>query len=715
VYLGTSFDDVNTAVPGTVTATSIYRGAFDTNTYDVLSRYGPLAFKTVYYWRIDEVNVGTAGSPWRGATWNFSTVSGKARNPYPRNNSNDAYDVNNKLYMRWTKGQMVASTNGHRVFFGTDYNEVNDATTTTPTIYRGLRTDANYPLSALWPTPDHNLTPDYTLVPDANYYWRVDEVNEANGLSPWIGDVWHHVFPNNYIVEDFNRYTSSADMCSVWKMNLLTNSGCPTCSVCAPGGNPQLDLANGAMTLDYNNTGGFAQAFSETRYTGPTAGLDLTVPGVPSGPVKLLHISYNGLATNSADPIYDRMYVMIADANTPKSNFGPVYYNPDPTAQQKTSWTDCYIKLTDLNTPNVNLKKIKYLFIGLGLRCNPYQSSTPGGSGQVKFDDIWVTQPICNPRYGPAADFTGDCFVDTTDVDIFVNDWLLSDTTLSYPDACAPSKDPVLWYQFEESGDTNTAVNSGSSGATYNGTVINRNAETWDANGRIGRCIRLVYGRNSYVNVPAAVLAPFADVTGPNGITFTFWLNADSNYPPPSEWPAIFSASTTGASPGVEVIEIECPTAETPPTIHAVISQTLSGGNNMRAGDFGGRWNHYAVVKDADTNTMSIYENGAQIASLTREDINKPLLSAVPLIFKIGERYGWDPSMVARIDDVRMYDYALDANEIAYIATNGDVTKSIFVPLAEPTNLKPGSSPEVVNFGDFALFANQWLTEKLWP
>ena len=106
---------------------------------------------------------------------------------------------------------------------------------------------------------------------------------------------------------------------------------------------------------------------------------------------------------------------------------------------------------------------------------------------------------------------------------------------------------------------------------------------------------------------------------------------------------------------------------------------------------------------------------------MTRGDVIRPLLAADPNIFKIGERYGWDPSMVAKIDDVRMYGYALNANEIAWIATNG--TGSIFVPLAEPSNLKlgkvsignPPTDVEIVNFGDFALFANQWLTEQLWP
>jgi hypothetical protein len=306
--------------------------------------------------------------------------------------------------------------------------------------------------------------------------------------------------------------------------------------------------------------------------------------------------------------------------------------------------------------------------------------------------------------------------VDTTDVGLFVDNWLTSDTTLSYPDAVAPSVGPVLWYEFEQSGSDINAVNSGSAGRAYDGNVIKRNAFTWDADGHIGRCVNLAYGYNSYVNVPAAVLAPFTDANGPNGITLTFWINTDINYPVPSEGPAVISAATSGSGTGDEVIGVSCPVSLTSPTIQAVIGLGPDV-NAMTLSDFGGRWNHYAVVKDADTNTISIYHNGALLASKTRSELGKPLLSTVPLIFKIGERYGWDPSIVAKVDDFRMYDYALDANEIAWIATNG--TKTLLVPLIEAKgtpNLKINSpSPQVVDFGDFAVLANQWLTEKLWP
>jgi hypothetical protein len=722
IYFGTSFAEVNDA--NRTTHPNVDYNNTDVNSYNP----GLLTWDTVYYWRIDEVNdfwgdppVAHPNDPciWKGAAWNFRTLGGKSFNPYPRHDTNDAYDVNNKLYMRWSKGLAAAGTNAHRVFFGTDYNSVRDANTSTPIIYRGVRTDANYPLSV--------LSPDYTLVPDANYYWRVDEINDANGLSPWVGDVWRHVFPSNYIIENFKEYVSSDDLNTVWKQNNLSGSctwlgspggfigGGSTLSLdtaggpAGPGLNPG-DSAAPCMILDYNNSGQLKDRYSEARFSYPAVGDDWTVSSLSGTPTpKLLHIAYLGAGGNAADPCLDRMYVMIRDT-TGIAGQGPTIYNPNPTAQQQSSWRDWYIPLSDLSSPNVDLTKIRFLFIGQGLRCNKLGTAgiAGGGSGTVRFDNIWVTQPICNAMYGPTADFSDDCFVGIADLDLFSTDWLLTDTTLSYPDAVAPSVGPVLWFDFNET-DGNISHNTGSSGSTYDANVINRNAATWDANGYIGRCINLVYGKNSCVNVPPAALAPFAPGGTKTALTFTLWINFDVNNPM-DNWNGLIDAYG-GTS---EAIEIEIPTYQTPPAARARIASSDLSASNRRTGDFGGRWNHYAIVKDADANIMRIYENGARIAEVNNANIDTPLLDVVPTLFRIGSRSGDNWGMWAgKIDDFRMYDYALDANQIAWVATNG--TKSIFVPLAEPTNLKRGSSPEVVNFGDFAVLANQWLTEKLWP
>ncbi|MFZ0033784.1 MAG: LamG domain-containing protein, partial [Sedimentisphaerales bacterium] len=66
------------------------------------------------------------------------------------------------------------------------------------------------------------------------------------------------------------------------------------------------------------------------------------------------------------------------------------------------------------------------------------------------------------------------------------------------------------------------------------------------------------------------------------------------------------------------------------------------------------------------------------------------------------------------IDDVRIYDKALSQAEIASIMAGGLGSVSNYHPLMSPADLYR-VGPIVINFTDFAVFADNWLKEKLWP
>jgi hypothetical protein len=74
-------------------------------------------------------------------------------------------------------GIWVVDVNGYDVYFGTDYNDVNDATTISAE-YMG-RQDANS-----WDSINYDAN---GLGYATTYYWRIDEVN---GPNTWKGDVW---------------------------------------------------------------------------------------------------------------------------------------------------------------------------------------------------------------------------------------------------------------------------------------------------------------------------------------------------------------------------------------------------------------------------------------------------------------------------------------------------------------------------------------------
>ena len=111
----------------------------------------------------------------------------KARHPNP---SNGAADVKQAVVLRWSAGQAAAS---HQVYFGTDEEAVRNAHTGSPEYKdtKPLGSESYDPGKLQWNTP---------------YYWRVDEVNDVNPDSPWVGNVWSFTTADFLPVEDFESY-----------------------------------------------------------------------------------------------------------------------------------------------------------------------------------------------------------------------------------------------------------------------------------------------------------------------------------------------------------------------------------------------------------------------------------------------------------------------------------------------------------------------------
>jgi len=84
----------------------------------------------------------------------------------------------------------------HNVYFGTDYNDVNEAGVDDP---RGVLAAENQDD----PTFDPGLL-DY----GKTYYWRVDEINSPPDQTIYKGDVFQFTVLNFLVVDDFERYTN---------------------------------------------------------------------------------------------------------------------------------------------------------------------------------------------------------------------------------------------------------------------------------------------------------------------------------------------------------------------------------------------------------------------------------------------------------------------------------------------------------------------------
>jgi hypothetical protein len=69
------------------------------------------------------------------------------------------------------------------------------------------------------------------------------------------------------------------------------------------------------------------------------------------------------------------------------------------------------------------------------------------------------------------------------------------------------------------------------------------------------------------------------------------------------------------------------------------------------------------------------------------------------------------------IDEVRLYKRVLEANEIAYLADTSPTDGNQVVPISSSAELytKEQEGSRVINFKDFAMLVNGWLTEEMYP
>ena len=104
------------------------------------------------------------------SSW-FSFKTATAPSP-----EDEAIDIPRDVVLGWASGELA---NRHTVFFGTVFDDVNNASTTDPL---GVRMSPNQSVNT--------YDPDGLLDFDQLYYWRVDEVNSGPDFTVFKGDVW---------------------------------------------------------------------------------------------------------------------------------------------------------------------------------------------------------------------------------------------------------------------------------------------------------------------------------------------------------------------------------------------------------------------------------------------------------------------------------------------------------------------------------------------
>ncbi|MHC4352370.1 MAG: LamG-like jellyroll fold domain-containing protein, partial [Planctomycetota bacterium] len=270
-------------------------------------------------------------------------------------------DVSRDVTLGWISGNAAVM---HDVYLGTSFDDVSNADISDATgIYRGT-----LDLATTSYTPAES-----PLEWDQTYYWRIDEVNDADPNSPWEGSVWGFTTTNFVVVDDFESYNDiefDQEGSNLVYLTWIDGFDDPT--------------ANGAVV-------GYTEAFQPSMETDDVHGGDQSVPmsydnstaGISEitrtlnadwtgDGVLTLTLFYKGSLSNDPEP----MYVALNDM---------AITNANPQAARASGWSQWDILLQDFADLGVDLANVATMTIGFGNKAAP---AAGGGSGSVLIDDI---------------------------------------------------------------------------------------------------------------------------------------------------------------------------------------------------------------------------------------------------------------------------------------------------------------------------------------
>ncbi len=517
-----------------------------------------------------------------------------AHNAKPTNKSTVAMELDRMLTLSWAGGTYATSRD---VYFGTDFDDVNDANTLDPE-WKGNQTAMTYPVGP--------------LLTDTTYYWRIDELGDPNG--PYKGYTWYFTTADSFIVDDFESYTSTANLKLTW----LEATG---------AGNRTLEDS------DPNKVHGGTQSMNVTYGSGVFELYRAIIePDLAGLGMKALDLWFYGDATN-ADP--QQMYVKLKDGS---NNTATVLYDGDANDVKEEEWHVWRIDLQDFADGGVVLSNVSQLYIVF---------SGTASSDTVYFDDIQLHPSRCIPEY-VATTFNDDCVVDGNDLGIMTGDWLLNEYIVN---AVTPStNDLVVHYEFE-----GNLLDSSS--PPYNGDP---NGDLGYAAGKIGSNSIDLDGVGDYViitgsNTPGG---PF-DIN--DTITVACWIKiAEFD----KEWQTIIAKGDSAWRLARD--------NETDDALQFFCSGLLMDGvrGTIKVDD--GQWHHVAGVYDGSK--LYLYVDGIIDVS---EDSSGKINNTAGNVY-IGENEDqMGREWKGQIDEVRIYNRALSHGEIVSLAGESQVLQPL--------------------------------------
>ena len=261
----------------------------------------------------------------------FLHIPAKASEPQP---ADGAVDVAANADLSWRAGREAVS---HEIYLSTDPDALELIDTTSAT------------------TVDPGA-----LELGVTYYWRIDEVNDAEAISTWAGATWSFSTESSIVVDDFESYTDDIDageaIFLTWIDGYQINdNGSMVGHIESPFAE-QTIVHGGAqsMPLTFDNTNGVTVSEAERSFDGSQ--------NWGQNGVRSLSLHFFGAPDNSAGQLYVKI------------NGTKVTYNGSPEDLKIAAWIPWMIDLTGLNVQNVTT-----LTIGV---------DGAGATGMLFVDDI---------------------------------------------------------------------------------------------------------------------------------------------------------------------------------------------------------------------------------------------------------------------------------------------------------------------------------------
>jgi len=284
-----------------------------------------------------------------------------------------ATDVIQSPILCWHGGEKAI---GHELYFSDDHGAIINAIPGSQGIYRGRQ-------ASEMTTYDPG-----TLDCGKTYYWRIDEVNDADPNSPWKGAVWRFStsqFPVILVVDDFESYTDEEGslIWETWVDGWYFDANHPGNGTRSSVGNVDPPFAEQtivhagwqSMPMDYNwDYNDVRPWYSEAERTWETP-QDWTVEGADT-----LTLYFRGEPNNSPQALY----VGVEDSGGRIA----VVVHPDAEAVLATEWQKWHIALSEVRAAGVDVAAVQKMVIGVGDHKNP----KPGGTGRIYIDDIRLTK-----------------------------------------------------------------------------------------------------------------------------------------------------------------------------------------------------------------------------------------------------------------------------------------------------------------------------------